>query len=325
MAKNKITVLLEGHEEIASEGIQLLEEKNYELFFPKSIDELLSNEEIRSSNALLVRGAIIERELIESMPNLKVIARSGVGTDNIDLEAATDANVFVCNVPDANFTSVAEHVIGMLVSLSHQIVNGDRAIRKGQFDARHQYMGSELTGKTIGVIGFGRIGQLVAKKCVQGLDMSVLAYDPYVKETDLEAVELVDSTDDIFENADFITLHLPYIPSLHHFINADVFKKMKKTAYIINCARGGLIDEVALADAIKHGEIAGAGIDVFQNEPPEKDHVLWDVENVIATPHMGASTNESLTRMAVGAVKEIIRVLDGEQPVNALNNIKLKM
>lgn len=228
MAKNKIVVLLEGHEEIADEGIQLLKAKDYELIFPKNINELLSNQTALFSEAILVRGAVIDQNLIKSMPNLKVIARSGVGTDNIDIEAATDQKIYVCNVPDANFTSVAEHVIGMLISLSHQIVNGDRAIRKGQFDARHRYMGSELTGKTIGVIGFGRIGQLVARKCQYGLDMNVLAFDPYVKETNLEGVQLVETTDDIFEKADFITLHLPYIPALHHFINEAVFKKMKK-------------------------------------------------------------------------------------------------
>lgn len=321
MEYKKVVILLEGHEEIADEGLDLLVNNNYKLYFPKDVEELLTNSEYLSSQAMLVRGAVIDRTIIENMPKLKIIARCGVGTDNIDIQVASEEKIFVSNVPDANFISVAEHVIGMLISLSHQIVNGDRAIRQGQFDARHRYMGSELTGKTIGIIGFGRIGQLVAKKCIQGLDMNVIAYDPYIKELDLVGVQLVDNPDEIFEKSDFITLHLPYIPSLQHFINKSVLKKMKKSAYIINCARGGLIDEKALAEAINTGEIAGAGIDVFQNEPPETDHVLWGVGNLIATPHMGASTNESLTRMAVGAAEEIIRVLENDEPRNILNKI----
>ncbi|GAB3794038.1 hydroxyacid dehydrogenase [Virgibacillus kimchii] len=322
MARNKIIVLLEGHENIASEGIKLLEKKKYELLFSNNVEEILSDDELRTSKAILVRGALIDQILIESMPNLKVIARSGVGTDNIDIKVATRQKVFVCNVPEANFISVAEHVIGMLVSLSHQIVNGDKAIRKEQFNNRHRYVGSELKGKTIGIIGFGRIGQLVAKKCVHGLDMNVLAYDPYVKKVDQEGVRLLNSLDYILENSDFITLHLPYTQSLHHFINQEAFNKMKKTSYIINCARGGLIDEVALVEAIEQGEIAGAGLDVFQSEPPAADHIIWNAKNVILTPHIGASTHESLTRMAVGAAKEIIRVLDGEQPINAINKFE---
>lgn len=320
----KIVVLLEGHEEITEDGIEALLESGYELVYLDSVASLLSDSEALSSDAILLRGAIIDQQLIESMPNLKIIARCGVGTDNIDMAAATNQKVYVCNVPDANFTSVAEHVIGMLVSLSHQIVNGDRAIRLGQFDARHRYVGSEVSGKTIGVIGFGRIGQLVAKKCVGGLNMNVLAYDPYVKETTIDGVQLLEEVDKIFEEADFITLHLPYIPSLHHFINESVISRMKKNAYIINCARGGLIDEIALAHAIKNGDIAGAAIDVFQIEPPETDHVLWDVENVIATPHMGATTVESLNRMSLGAISEVFRVLEGKMPKNSLNELEVK-
>lgn len=316
---NKIVVLLEEHEEITAEGMKLLKKGDYELFFPKNKLELFANDEALSSKAMLVRGAIIGEDIIERMPNLKIIARGGVGIDNIDIEAATQRKIHVCNVPDANFTSVAEHVVGMLLSLSHQIVNGDRAIRKGEFHARHKYIGRELTGKTIGIIGFGRIGQLVAEKCVYGLNMNVLAYDPFVNETKMKEVELVESIQDIFKEADFITLHLPYIPTLHHFINSSVLKNMKPNAYIINCARGGLIDEEALAEAVKRGDIAGAGIDVFQREPIEKDHVLLSVENIIATPHMGASTFESLNRMVVGAVKEIIRTLEGNIPENSVN------
>lgn len=321
MIERKVTILLDDNEHIADEGIALLNEQKYNVVFPENARLILTDSNYRSSEALLIRGATVNKEIIENMPNLKVIARSGSGYDNIDIETATNQGVYVCNVPDANFTSVAELVIGMIISLSHQILIGDRSIRKGEFDIMRQHPGKELSGKTIGVIGFGRIGQLVAKKCVHGLDMNVLAYDPYVNETNLESVRLVETTDEVFEKADFITLHLPYIPSLHHFINEDVLKKTKNTAYIINCARGGLIDENSLIKAIKNNEIAGAGLDVFQHEPLEKDNSLLHLNNVVVTPHIGASTYEALTQMAEGAAKEIIRVFEGRIPHNALNKI----
>lgn len=321
MERNNIVVLLDNHEEIAKEGIAYLKERGYNVLFTKDTQTIMNNAIYHSSEALFVRGAKVAKELIESMPNLRVIARGGVGTDNIDIKAATDHDVYVCNVPDANFTSVAEHVVAMILSLSHQIVNGDRALRKDDFTARHKYVGSEVNGKTIGVIGFGKIGQLVAEKCIHGLNMKVLVYDPYIKEVSQSEVELVDNLELIYEKADFITLHLPYNPSLHHIINEDVLKKMKKSSYLINCARGGLIDETALAEAIKNKEIAGAGIDVFESEPPEENHILWDLDNTIVTPHMGASTHDALIRMAVGAAKEIARVLEGEKPKSSQNQV----
>jgi len=322
MKKHKVVVITEGHEEIAQEGIEMLEKENFELVVPENHEKIMEEKELKECDAILVRGAKIDRELIESIPELKIIARCGVGTDNIDIDAATDNGVVVSNVPDANFVSVAEHVIGLLLALSRQIVKADKALRKGHFDARHKYMGSEVNGKTIGIIGMGRIGQIVAKKCMDGLDMTVLAFDPYADKSVIDKrIEFVDSVDDIFSNSDFVSLHLPYIAELHHFINRESFQKMKESAYFINCARGKLVDEAALAEAIQNGEIAGAGIDVFEDEPPRTDNILWSLDNIIVTPHMGASTNESLTLMAVGAAKEIIRVLHGEKPKNSLNKI----
>lgn len=321
MEKSKIIILLDNHEEIAKEAIAYLNDKGYDVLFAEDKQKIINYATYNSSEALFVRGAKIDRTLIKNMPKLKVIARGGVGTDNIDIETATEHGIYVCNVPDGNYTSVAEHVVAMILSLSHQIVNGDRALREGDFAARHEYIGAEVKGKTIGVIGFGKIGQLVAEKCVCGLNMRVLAYDPYVTEITQENVDLIDNMELLIEKSDFVTLHLPYTSSLHHIINREVFKKMKKTAYLINCARGGLIDELALAEAIKNKEIAGAGIDVFEIEPPRKKHVLWDLENIIVTPHMGASTRDSLVRMAEGAAKEIVRVLEGKRPKNPQNQV----
>lgn len=321
MGKNKVTILMESHEDITEESKVFLEKNNCELFYVNGVDKLLKNDQYLSSEALLVRGANISGEIIQEMPNLKVIARAGVGTDNIDMEAASRRKVYVCNVPDANFTSVAEHVMGMLLSLSHQLDHGNREIRKGHFNARHVYMGAELAKKTIGIIGFGRIGQLVAQKCVDGFEMKVLAYDPYIKETALSNVRLVESLDEIYRDSDFITLHLPYLPELHHLIDEEVLKKMKRTAYLINCARGGLVDEEALVKALNHGEIAGAGVDVFAKEPVGADYPLWEAENIIATPHMAASTHEALARMSMGAAQAIVEVFLGDKPKTALNKL----
>src|SRR5699024_2609769 len=221
MERNNIVVLLDSHEEIAEEGIAHLKDRRYNVLFTKDKQTIMNNAIYHSSEALFVRGAKVDRTLIECMPNLRVIARGGVGTDNIDIKVATDHGIYVCNVPDANFTSVAEHVVAMILSLSHQIINGDRALRSGDFTARHKYVGLEVKGKTIGVIGFGKIGQLVAEKCIHGLNMKVLVYDPYIKEVNQRKVELVDNLDLIYENADFITLHLPYNPSVHGQVTLD--------------------------------------------------------------------------------------------------------
>src|SRR5699024_9340631 len=297
----------------------MLENRDLDVYFLDKQEKVHADSKMKSCEAILVRGATIDRELIKVMPNLKVIDRSGVGTDNIDIDVATDEGVHVCNVPDANFISVSEHVLGLMLSLSHQIVSGDGAIREGNFDARHQYIGTELSGKCVGIIGFGRIGKMVAQKCIQGFDMNAIAYDPYVTNTDIAGVQVVETLDHIYKEADYITLHLPYTPSLNHFIGETEFEKMKSTSYVINCARGGLIDEVSLAKAVKQGVIAGAGIDVFEKEPPNIKHELWDVNGIIATPHMGASTEESLRKMATGAAMEIIRVLNKEEPRHSLN------
>lgn len=319
MKQNSVVVLMEGHEEIADEGITFLQENGHTLYFANSVSSLSSDERLKSSTALLVRGAIIDKNIIAMMPHLKVIARAGVGTDNIDIAAATEKGIIVCNVPDANFNAVTEHVLGLMLSLAHQIPNGDKELRQGRFDARHRYVGTEVSGKTIGIIGFGRIGQLLARKCSVGLDMNVLVYDPYVDARETEGIEWVQSLDDILTRADFVSLHLPYIPTLHHFISEAELSQMKETAYLINCARGGLVDEKALARAIEQGEIAGAAIDVFEQEPPEPNHILFGLKAVVVTPHMGASTKEALIKMGVTSAKEIHRVLSNERPKHALN------
>jgi len=319
MKKDRILIKLENHEHITKEALDLLYSEKYELFFLENDNQIFNNKHAKQAKAILVRGAFISKKTIKYMPNLKVIARVGVGIDNIDIDTATKTNIYVCNVPEANFISVAEHVLSMILTLSHRLIPGNTSIREELFDARHQFIGTELMGKTIGIIGFGKIGKMLAQICVYGFNMNVLVYDPFIEDSNLLKVQLLNSPEAIYTNSDFITLHLPYTSELHHFIGEKELKKMKKTAYIINCARGGLIDEVALSKSIRNGDIAGAGIDVYEQERPPKNHVLWDLDEVIVTPHMGASTSESLSRMSLGAVEEIIRVLKNKKPKNALN------
>jgi D-3-phosphoglycerate dehydrogenase len=311
-------------QKIAKEGVDRLEQAGLEVVFSsKPVDESLL-EAPADIDAILIRTAKIGRQLIEQCPSLKVIARHGIGVDNIDLEAASEKGVYVTNVPRSNVNSVAEHTVGMIISLAHHIVKADKELRKGHFEVRNIFIATELAGKTLGLIGYGNIGRLVAKKCAGGMEMNVIVYDPYVKEIDIEGVSLVNSIDEVLTQSDFVSLHIPYLKEMHHFINEDAFKKMKKTAYLINCARGGLVDEEALYHAIKSGEIAGAGFDVFEEEPAPKQHIWWELEQVIVTPHMAAHSEEALIRMAVGAADEIVNVLSGKEPVNCVNRNQLK-
>ncbi|GAB7386679.1 hypothetical protein BSNK01_05150 [Bacillaceae bacterium] len=305
---------------IAKQGIERLKAAGCKVVMPEQFEQKSLLRLAADCDAILVRTAVISRELIENAPNLKVIARHGIGVDNIDLQAAAERGVYVCNVPYANVNSVAEHVVGMMISLAHQILRADKALRQGKFDVRHTYIGTELKGKTLGLIGFGNIGKSVARKCALGLEMRIMAYDPYVQiSKDMDYVRMVDSIDDILAEADFISLHLPYTPEMHHLFDKESFAKMKRNCIFINCARGGLVDEDALYEALKTGEIAGAGLDVFEQEPTPKHHPLWDLDNVIVTPHMAAHTEDSLVAMAVGAADEILRVLNGQEPISWVN------
>lgn len=319
MVSWKVAIIYEEHEYIPDEGIELLEGSNYVLLKAISSKNISKNTSLQKCHAIMVRGATINREVIDSLPYLKIIARCGVGVDNIDVQAASDSNVYVCNVPDANFVSVSEHVTGLIINLSRRILNMDRELRKGNFNIRNTSIGRELREKTIGIIGYGRIGQLVAKKCIYGLDMKALVFDPYVELGLTENIQKAQNMDDILVNSDFVTLHLPYNSKLHHIIDKSALEKMKSTACLINCARGGLVDEDALIEALKCGNIAGAAIDVFEKEPPPSESGLLYLENAIITPHIGASTEEALFLMATGAAEEIIRVLKGKKPNNCVN------
>ena len=231
-------------------------------------------QEIADAEGLIIRSAVtVTPKVLAAAPKLKVIGRAGIGVDNIDVEAATEQGVVVLNTPDANATTTAELAIAHLFSLSRNLPAADQSVRTGKWE-RSAFMGAEITGKTIGIVGYGTIGRIVASRCL-GLKMRVLAYDPFVTKEVFEAdgVEPMD-IDEMMSEVDYITLHCPLIEKTRNLINADRIARMKPEARIINCARGGLIDEAALLEALNEGRLAGAALDVYENEPPTESPLL---------------------------------------------------
>lgn len=279
-------------------------------------DELLL--EIESADALLVRSQTkVTADVIEKASRLKVIARAGVGVDNIDIPAATKKGIIVVNAPDGNTISTAEHTFAMLISLSRNIPQAYHSMIEGRWD-RKKYVGVELNGKTLSIIGLGRIGSELAKRA-KAFQMKVVAYDPYLTQDRAEELGVKKATfDEAISTGDYISVHTPLTKSTHHLINKETFTKMKKGVRILNCARGGIIDEMALYEAIQEGIVAGAALDVFEEEPPG-DHPLLRLPEVIATPHLGASTVEAQENVAIDVAEEVLHILRDQPFKNAVN------
>ena len=269
-------------------------------------------------DAVLIRSATkMDSEAIAAAKGLKVIARAGVGLDNVDIPAATSAGVMVVNAPTSNIVSAAELAIALLLASARFVSPAHAALKNGKW-ARSKYTGAELFEKTLGVVGFGRIGQLVAHR-MQAFGMKVIAYDPYLQPARAAqlGVELV-SLDEVLAKSDFITIHLPKTKETANLINADALAKVKPTVRIINAARGGVLDEAALYDAIKEGRVAGAGLDVFATEPCT-DSPLFGLDQVVATPHLGASTDEAQERAGIAVAISVRKALSGELVPDAVN------
>lgn len=275
--------------------------------------------DVADAEALVIRSGIqVDAELIAQAKNLKVIARAGVGVDNVDLAAATARGIVVMNTPGGNTVSTAEHTIGLMLALARHIPQGHASMVAGRWD-RKLYMGVELRGKTLGVVGFGRIGRAVAKRA-QAFNMNVIAFDPYIT-PDLAAemgVELVD-LETLFARSDFITLHSLVTDETRHMINAASIRRMKPGVRIVNAARGALINEADLAAALKSGQVAGAALDVYESEPPAADHPLIGLDNVIHTPHLAASTSDAQVTVAVEAAQLVIDALLHNKYDNVVN------
>lgn len=276
-------------------------------------------EKIGDYHALIVRSATkATADLLEAAANLKVVGRAGIGVDNIDVAAATRLGIVVMNTPGGNTITTAEHAISMMLALARSIPQATSSMKQGRWDKK-KFQGIELTGKTLGILGVGNIGSIVAARA-QGLKMNVLAFDPYIsaEAADKLGVSLV-SIEELYKRSDFISIHVPLTKETRGLVGSEAFKKMKDAVRIINCARGGIVDEVALADAIKAGTVAGAAFDVFSEEPPAADNPLLALDEVILTPHLGASTHEAQDKVAVQIAEQIVDYLSRGTIRNALN------
>lgn len=308
-------------DDIAQEGIDILNQE-YQVDVKTKLREDELVEIIGSYDALVVRSATKVTAKIMENSNLKVIGRAGVGVDNIDLEAATKKGILVVNAPEGNTTAASEHTIALLMALARNIPEAVRSLKNKVWD-RKRFMGIELNGKTLGVVGLGRIGREVAKKAI-GLGMNILAYDPYIIKQQVENIDIkVVDLDTVLKEADFITFHVPLTKSTYHMVGEKQFSMMKDGVMLINCARGGIIDEEALYEALKSGKVAGCALDVFEKEPPLESPLL-DLPNLIATPHLGASTQEAQVSVAVDVAKDVIRALKGEMVKNPVNMVHIR-
>jgi D-3-phosphoglycerate dehydrogenase len=302
---------------LSEKGIEILE-KGAEV----DVRTGMSPEELKACigeyDALVVRSQTqVTEDVIKAAENLKIIGRAGVGVDNIDVEAATQRGIIVINAPEGNMISAAEHTIAMMMAISRNIPQANQSMRAGKWD-RKLFMGVEVRGKTLGVVGLGRIGTEVAKRA-QGMEMNIMAYDPFISEE--RAADLgvkLTTVEDIVLNADYITVHTPLTKDTRNLIDREEFEKAKPGVRIINCARGGIINEKALAEAVASGKVAAAAIDVFTSEPPTGSPLL-EQDNIIVTPHLGASTKEAQVNVAVDVAEQIINFNQGLPVKNAIN------
>src|SRR6478672_7772873 len=309
-------------DKLADEGLEFL--KNAGIAFDTKIglkeDELAAT--VGEYDALIVRsGAKVTAKVLEKPGKLKAIARAGVGVDNIDLEAATSKGILVLNTAEASTLSTAEHALALMMSLARKIPQADAHVRSGQWK-RNQYQGTQLAGKTLGVVGMGRIGRTVASRAI-AMEMTVLGYDPFFSAaTALDGkVKMVRDFDEFLGQLDVITFHVPGGEQTRHLINRDRLfgGKVKPNLLVVNDARGEVVDEIALAEALKEKKIAGAALDVYVQEPPPKDHPLFGLENAVLTPHLGASTDEAQTAVSVEACKAIVAYLQKGEIRGAVN------
>ncbi|MCS7179728.1 MAG: phosphoglycerate dehydrogenase [bacterium] len=300
----------EGKDILIKEGFEVQEVGKI------STEELVNI--IPSYDVLIVRSATkVTKDVIEKGGKLKIIGRAGVGLDNIDIQSATENGVIVMNAPEGNTISAAEHTIGLIFALARNIPNANQTLKNGKWEKK-KFLGTELYGKTIGIVGVGRIGRRVAT-LAKNIGMKVIAYDPYVNEEEIRemGITLV-NFEGLLKQSDIITFHLPLTEETYHLISDKEFEIMKDGVMIINCARGGIIDEEALVRYLKKGKVKGAALDVFEKEPIEQSP-LFEFENVIVTPHLGASTKEAQVNVAIQLSTQIVEALKKKIVKNAVN------
>lgn len=310
---------------LAPAGLKILQETpGIEVDNRSKLTPAEVREALKTADGIIIRsGTELTPELLEGQQRLKVIVRAGVGVDNINLPTATREGIVVMNTPAGNTTSTAEHTVTMMMALSRNVAAADASMKAGKWD-RNKFKGTQLAGKTLAVIGLGRIGLAVAKRAI-GLEMNIVGYDPFMsaERAAEHGIELIRDVDEIVTRCDYITVHTPLDEGTRGLINAERIAKMRKGVRIINCARGGIVDEAALADALKSGHVAGAALDVFVEEPPPSDHPLLKCPNLVLTPHLGASTEEAQEAVSVEAAEIIVGFLIRSEVRHAVNLIPI--
>ena len=268
---------------------------------------------------MLLRPGYITPTLLDQLPDLKIVAVHGAGVDQVDVEACTARGVLVTNAPGANADSVAELTLGLMISLARRVAHSAWRVHHEKVWGEARHTGSELIGKTLGLVAVGQIGSRVARLC-QAFGMKVCAYDPGVPAKEMRVIGVRPmKLDALLGVSDYVSLHAPHIPETHHLINRKAIAKMKKGAFLINAARGPLVDEAALAHALRSGKLGGAALDVLEGEPPDPKSPIFDAPNILLTPHMAGSTRECLDRIAGTAATDIARMLQGKRPKHRLN------
>jgi D-3-phosphoglycerate dehydrogenase len=304
---------------IADAGLDTLREAGHEVVTAYDIEGDALLNAVADADALIVRsGTEVTEAVFAAAPNLQIVGRAGIGVDNIDIDAATEHGVIVANAPQGNVRAASEHSVAMAFATARSIPQAHNRLRGGEW-AKGEFLGTELNHKTLGVVGFGRVGQEVAKR-LDALGMDLVTYDPYISQERAERLgaELVDSLDELLERSDFITIHTPLTDETENMIGEEELAQLEG-GYVVNCARGGIVDEPALAEAVEDGVLNGAAIDVFADEPIDPDNPLLDVENVVVTPHLGASTEAAQQNVATSTADQVIAAFNDEPVVNALN------
>ena len=296
-------------------GYEYLREHGYEAVDGRGFTEDDIVADIKDCDAIIVRTAKITKRIFDAAPNLKILARHGAGYDGVDLEAAREHGVLVCTAGGANAISVAELTIFYMLYCSRNFKKVESLYLKDYRGAKMGVPKTELEGKTLGLVGLGNIGKLVAQKAALGFNMTVLAYDPFAKPEGLpEYIQLVQDRDEIFKQSDYVSLHVPATPETVHSVSDREFDLMKETAYLINAARGSIVDEPALIRALEAGKIAGAGLDTLEKEPIDPSNPLVSMDNVLTAPHIGGATKEASSRSSVACAQAIDDYFSGRTP-----------
>ena len=302
-------------EKVAPETIHFLKERGYEVVLGTGLDEETLNKQLKGCVAIIVRVARVTRAMMQDHPELKIIAKHGAGYDNIDIEAARELGRTVVYAPVANSLSVAEHTIALILACAKRLKKVYQGYADGNYFVKNTAQGIDIHGKTLGLIGFGRIGSMVAQMAHFGFGMNVICFDPFLpKERQPDYVSFMKTMKEVLASSDFVSLHMPLTPENQNIIGKSAFEAMKKTAFLINTSRGGIVDSIALEDALKHSEIAGAGLDVTDPEPLPKTHTLFQLDNVIVTPHSAANTIDSMVRMGMDVAEGIDDAISGRTP-----------